>query len=79
MYWLSHASTKRVVGLLHPRLRHLPVPVEQVLGGMGAVVFSAFCAWAPVAWAVGVGTSADLMSAVLAFAGKIFCGATEIA
>jgi hypothetical protein len=34
-------------------------------GGMGAVVFSAFCAWAPVAWAVGVGTSADLMSAVL--------------
>jgi hypothetical protein len=46
---------------------------------MGAVVFSAFCAWAPVAWAVGVGTSADLMSAVLAFAGKVFCGATEIA
>ena len=30
------------------------------------MVFSAFCAWAPVAWAVGVGTSADLMSAVLA-------------
>ena len=54
-------------------------PVEQVLGGMGAVVFSAFCAWALVAWAVGVGTSADLMSAVLAFAGKVFCGATEIA
>ena len=68
-----------MLGLLHPRLRHLPVPVEQVLGGMGAVVFSAFCAWAPVAWAVGVGTSADLMSAVLAFAGKVFCGATEIA
>ena len=43
-------------------------------GGMWAVVFSAFCAWAPVAWAVGVGTSADLMSAVLAFAGRFFVG-----
>ena len=42
-------------------------------------MFSASCAWAPEGWAVGVGTSADLMSAVLAFAGMVFCGAKEIA
>ena len=71
--WLFRASSKKGGGLQYPRLRSPPAPVGQALMGIGAAVFLASCVWELEGWVVGVGTSADLVNAVWAFAGMTFC------